>query len=440
LDEIKNYIEENSNCELLSDIYKNNNTKLELRCECGELFKVSFKDFKKGKMQCNKCTIPSNRPTREEIKKYVENNSDCKLLECNYINNGYTIKLKCNCGNEFHTKFTSFKYSNKRQCNFCGIEMLKEQRKFSYGEIKSFIETNSNCKLLSKAYENYNSKITLLCECGNEFITTFASFKTRNKKQCNECGHKLRIKHQTKTHEDFCKELYSQVGTEYIVKSEYIGNKNKILLMHNTCGHEYLVQPSSFLQGVRCPKCFGRFQKTQKEFEEEVKNLGENEYKVIGTYINSSTQIEMLHKECGHKWMVYPSNFTKGSRCPKCNQSKGEKQIEKYLNENNYIENKDYITQKEFDNLLGLGGKNLSYDFYIPKYNLLIEYQGEFHDGTAHQQSKEDFIKQQEHDRRKKEYAELHNIRLLEIWYWDFNNIEKIIDKALNNKGLDEAI
>jgi hypothetical protein len=46
--------------------------------------------------------------------------------------------------------------------------------------------------------------------------------------------------------------------------------------------------------------------------------------------------------------------------------------------------------------------------------------------------SDEEFEYQQEHDKRKREYAEKHNIKLLEIWYWDFDNIETILKKELN--------
>jgi len=38
---------------------------------------------------------------------------------------------------------------------------------------------------------------------------------------------------------------------------------------------------------------------------------------------------------------------------------------------------------------------------------------------------------QQEHDRRKREYALYNNINLLEIWYWDFNRIEEILQTEL---------
>jgi len=94
---------------------------------------------------------------------------------------------------------------------------------------------------------------------------------------------------------------------------------------------------------------------------------------------------------------------------------------------------KYFIPQKTFPNLLGLGGGLLSYDFYLPKYNLLIEYQGNYHDGTANNQTEEEFIIQKEHDRRKKEYAEQNEYNFLEIWYKDFDNIETILNEYLNN-------
>lgn len=47
---------------------------------------------------------------------------------------------------------------------------------------------------------------------------------------------------------------------------------------------------------------------------------------------------------------------------------------------------------------------------------------------------KKDFERQLEHDKRKREYAKQHNIKLLEIWYYDIDNIENILVKELNLK------
>ena len=120
-------------------------------------------------------------------------------------------------------------------------------------------------------------------------------------------------------------------------------------------------------------------------------------------------------------------HIKEGIGCPFCNESKGEKNISKWLY-NNEI---NYVPQKTFDGLLGLGNNNLSYDFYLPDHNLLIEYQGEFHDGKSSVYTSLNLKRQQEHDRRKREYTQNHNIKLLEIWYWDFDNIEEILNNTL---------
>ena len=123
-------------------------------------------------------------------------------------------------------------------------------------------------------------------------------------------------------------------------------------------------------------------------------------------------------------------------KCPKCDSSKGEENIMRFLDNNNI----NYKYQKYFKGLVGVGGGNLSYDFYLPKYNLLLEAQGQQHEkptnfmnALSDELVDKQFERQQEHDRRKREYAKNNNIDLLEIWYWDYDydNIEKILTEYL---------
>lgn len=89
-------------------------------------------------------------------------------------------------------------------------------------------------------------------------------------------------------------------------------------------------------------------------------------------------------------------------------------------------------TRKKIKGLIGVGNNPLSYDFYLSKYNLLIEYQGRQHKELVEAFGGEEYFKiQQEHDKRKRQYAKDHNIKLLEIWYWDFNSIEDILSREL---------
>lgn len=68
--------------------------------------------------------------------------------------------------------------------------------------------------------------------------------------------------------------------------------------------------------------------------------------------------------------MTTPANHLRGEGCPICNESRLEKEISEFLNENGI----EYERQKRFDWL----GK-MSLDFYLPKHNIAIECQGAQH-------------------------------------------------------------
>lgn len=215
-------------------------------------------------------------------------------------------------------------------------------------------------------------------------------------------------------------------------------------------------------RGDGCPYCSGHLPSEEYNLLKDNPELcKEWDYKKNKKspkdYTPKSTQkVWWICKECEHKWKAgICDRNSRNSGCPKCNKSKGERRITKRLEDNNFIRitqkeydklnnldknnNIYYIPQKKYKGLLGVGNGNLSYDFYLPnlQYNLLVEYQGEYHDGSVNKKSKlkqseEDFLIQQEHDKRKREYAHIHNINLLEIWYWDFDNIESILEEYLN--------
>ncbi len=141
-------------------------------------------------------------------------------------------------------------------------------------------------------------------------------------------------------------------------------------------------------------------------------------------------------------------------RCPECQYSKGEEKISncfmdigfikindgdyKILDDNFKEKYKYYIPQKKFDGLVGLGNGLLSYDFYLPQYNLLIEYQGKQHyepidfAGKGEEWALEQFQGVQIRDQIKRDYCKKNNIILIEIPYWDYNNIESILSQELN--------
>lgn len=139
--------------------------------------------------------------------------------------------------------------------------------------------------------------------------------------------------------------------------------------------------------------------------------------------------------ECGKSFKrsmskVNRTDYRQDIKCADCNVSskleiKTMEVLDKY-----HIR---YESQKKFSDLKGVKNGLLSYDFLLCDYDILLENQGEQHEHYVQglQASYDDFLKQQEHDKRKFNYAIKHNYIPMEIWYWDIDNIEDILIREL---------
>ena len=117
--------------------------------------------------------------------------------------------------------------------------------------------------------------------------------------------------------------------------------------------------------------------------------------------------------------------------CGYHNLSNGVIEIIKLLQDNNIL----FEQEKTYDDLLGKNNMPYRYDFYLPEYNRLIEF-----DGIQHTQQREIFKDKIEdiqfRDMIKNQYALSHNIDLIRIPHWKENNI-KLAD-LLDSKFLVE--
>lgn len=60
-------------------------------------------------------------------------------------------------------------------------------KRWTIGEIKEFVEGNSESKLLTKEYRGFSQKLLFTCECGNNFEKTFKKFKNNHQRKCDVC-------------------------------------------------------------------------------------------------------------------------------------------------------------------------------------------------------------------------------------------------------------
>ena len=279
---------------------------------------------------------------------------------------------------------------------------------------------------------------------GNEyiFLDAYVNARTKLRVKHNNCGKVYKVKPNNflngsrcpycygtsnKTDTQFKQEVKNLVGNEYTFLDSYVDAKTKLKVKHNTCGNIYEVQPNTFLSAKRrCPYCFGTNKKTTDEFDAEVCDLVGNEYTFLDSYSGAKTKIKVKHNTCGNIYEVQPTNFIQGYRCQFCNSPKGETLITKILNNLNIR----YEYQKTFDDLVDRA--NLSYDFFISDQNVLIEYQGIQHYKPVDRFGGESQFKlQQKHDQMKDDYAEKNGYDLIAVPYTEdtFSKIKKYLIK-----------
>ena len=114
---------------------------------------------------------------------------------------------------------------------------------------------------------------------------------------------------------------------------------------------------------------------------------------------------------------VTPDNFYHGHACPKCQESRIEREIRLYLEENNI----EYIYECNKTDLKWLGSQRL--DFYLPEYNVAIECQGEQHFiattfGKIRETKEECLTEIQKRDALKLGKCMLHGVKVL--YYADY--------------------
>lgn len=322
-------------------------------------------------------------------------------------------------------------------------------------------------------------------KCGHEFPITFSNFKKTQ--SCSKCA-----KNYKKTHEDFVNEVFEATGYEYTVIGQYSGADTGVLVRHNVCGKEHEMMPSNFSAGKRCRICSNmsmnklefvdkvkelysidftvlsdftgivkpvnfrhetcgrefhmiareflngrtcvpcnrkaRIKRNEPKFIKMVKDMHGDEYSVIGEYNGSNEPVLMKHNECGHEWSPLANSIKQGSKCPRCNNSKGELAVKEFLEKHGIKYEREYI----FKDLFGIGGDPLRFDFAIfldREKPTLIEYNGQFHYKKLI--NDEIYERQLIHDDRKKSYCLNNGISMITIPFWDYDNINEILEFEL---------
>lgn len=180
-----------------------------------------------------------------------------------------------------------------------------------------------------------------------------------------------------KTHEEFIKQM-NTINSNIKILSQYQNNKTKVNCKCKICNHQWEARPDNLLHWG-CPRCrlvkiSNKNRKTQDEFIKQATKVHNNKYYYNNVnYIRDNVKVIITCPIHGDFWQT-PSNHLQGHGCPKCNTSKGELFIEKYLTKHNILFERQYC----IPTIINPSG--LAYiDFYLPDYNTFIEYNGRQH-------------------------------------------------------------
>jgi len=278
-------------------------------------------------------------------------------------------------------------------------------------------------------YVNSSEKIEIICKTHGSFWATPNNHL--NGSGCFKCKIENQGKLYIKSKKQFITESKNIHGNKYgYEKVVYKGTDILVKIYCKKCKRYWYQSPHSHLNGRGCRYCVGK-DKTTETFIKEAKIVHGDIYDYSKTIFNGSRKkLKIYCKKCESYFHQVDNYHLQGNGCPKCRQSKGELKISEILNKYNitYIQEKRFVDCKD--------KRSLSFDFYLPEHNICIEYQGKqhyipliafYHKKFTIKESTDNLKSQQKRDKIKKEYCKNNNIKLIEIPYWDFNNIKQII-------------
>lgn len=301
-----------------------------------------------------------------------------------------------------------------RGCPKCRSEKISHSLKKEHLEYVADLAIYNPSIDVVDEYINQQTPIRHFCKIHN-YIWSAYPYNVLDGKGCPLCrSDKIKLQF-TWGHEDYVAELAIKNPNIEVIE-KYINMNTKIWHRCKIDGTEWQMTPGAILHsGCGCPQCNSKL-KTHEQYISELFAINPN-IEATEPYVDSGTPIWHHCLIDGHRWKASPSHTLRGTGCPKCQETKGEKSVRLWLEEHNF----QYVYQKTFCDCRDK--KVLPFDFYLPDYNILIEYDGQQHyepvdfAGKGEEWALEQFKIIQRRDNIKNIYCQQNNIRLLRISY-----------------------
>lgn len=229
---------------------------------------------------------------------------------------------------------------------------------------------------------------------------------------------KLGLKYIPQSNEEKNKEFITKAikihGNKYVYdKTKYISMRKKIIITCPTHGDFTQIASSHIIHKQNCPICAKTKLNTAKLIG-RFKNVHKDKYDYSKVeYTGKSCYVNIICKKHGVFSQRYDSH-SKGHGCHRCSESIGETTIKNFL----LCKVFKFEQQKTFNECKHI--KLLPFDFYLPEFNVCIEYNGlQHYKAVDYWGGMEGLKKQKLRDKIKMEYCKNNNIPLIIIKYND---------------------
>lgn len=387
--------------------YINIRGKIKIICQSHGIFEQNAKNHRDGQ-GCKLCSGKYKRTRTEFIKKSIEvhgDKYDYSLVE--YKDRNTKVKL---IDKKSGRVIEQSPYLNikGRVSNRLSTEIFIEKSKEIHGDKYDYSLVD---------YKNIKSKVKIRC---NEYGFIF---EQSPEKHLHGYGPgKVTVDIFTKK----CLKIHGN-KYDYSLVDRINSNKDKVNIICPNHG-TFTQSVSNHMNNEQgCPKCAG-IGLTLEEFIDRFKKEHGDKYNY--SLVNETRWDQKLKIICNEHGVFEQSpskHLYQG--CPECKTiSKGENKISKILKKYGVKYNKEH----SFEGCKYVN--RLPFDFYLPDYNMIIEYDGiqhfkpvEFFGGV------EEFKFRKKIDNIKGKYCEDNNIYLIRIPYTEYENIDFIIKEKIIN-------
>jgi hypothetical protein len=305
--------------------------------------------------------------------------------------------------------------------------LLKSTQKEFINKAKEKHGNKYNYKLV--IYKGSRQKVKIICLKHGIFEQSPNTHLNCN--GCKKCGIEKATHDRTSTTSDFIVKANKKHKNKYDYSLvDYKINSSKVKILCPIHGI-FEQTPSVHLYGYGCPRCSGKKQTREDIINKFEKIYGKDKYNysLFIEYKNVDQKIKIKCLKCSKIFEKIIYKHINGSGCSCYSRVfKGEKAIEDWLIKNNI----EYKHEYSFSDCLGKKNHPFRFDFYLPKLNKVIEYDGAGHFRDlifgSHKVSNKEINK---NDKIKSSYCLSHNIPLIRIPYWEFKNIENILNERI---------